>query len=59
MRAQVEREGDTVGDRFGQMQPHPLLAPIRGAEQVKLRALKALSLDIEPLRDKPGRPPGR
>jgi hypothetical protein len=48
-----------TSDRFGQKREHPLLAAIRGLEAVKRQALKSLNLDIEPLRDKPGRPGGR
>ena len=59
MRATLERDGDTITDRFGQKREHPLLAAIRGLEAVKRQALKSLNLDIEPLRDKPGRPGGR
>ena len=59
MRNKVSREGDTIKDRFGQIREHPLLAAIRGAEATKRQALKSLNLDIEPLRDKPGRPPGK
>src|SRR5262245_28418530 len=56
MRAIVATDGDVVEDRFKQKQPHPLLAAIRGAEQVKRQALAGLRLDVEPLRDRPGRP---
>jgi hypothetical protein len=59
MRATVEKDGDTMEDRFKQKREHPLLAAIRGAEGVKRAALKSLNLDIEPLRDRPGRPGGR
>ena len=59
MRAAVARDGDMTSDRFGQKREHPLLAAIRGLEAVKRQALKSLNLDIEPLRDKPGRPGGR
>jgi len=59
MRQQVKKEGDTLTDRFGQKCPHPLLQQIRGSETVKRQALAGLHLDIEPLRDKPGRPGGR
>jgi hypothetical protein len=59
MRAAVGKDGDMIKDRFGQKREHPLLASIRGLEAVKRQALKSLNLDIEPLRDKPGRPGGR
>ena len=59
MRKAVAKDGDMTKDRFGQKREHPLLAAIRGLEAVKRQALKSLNLDIEPLRDKPGRPGGR
>lgn len=55
---QIESEGATVTDRFGQAKPHPLLAAERDARSQMLAALKQLNLDVEPLRDAPGRPPG-
>jgi hypothetical protein len=59
MRAAVTKDGDMIKDRFGQNREHPLLAASRGLEAVKRQALKSLNLDIEPLRDRPGRPGGR
>jgi hypothetical protein len=59
MRKAVAEDGDMTSDRFGQKREHPLLSAIRGLEAVKRQALKSLNLDIEPLRDKPGRPGGR
>ncbi len=44
-------------DRFVQRKPHPLLAAERDARAQMLAALKALNLDLEPLKDR-GRPPG-
>ena len=37
---------------------HPLLAAERDARAAMLRAIRYLGLDIEPLRDRPGRPSG-
>lgn len=54
----IALEGSQVADRFGQLRPHPLLAAERDARAQMLAALKALNLDIEPLRDRPGRPSG-
>jgi phage terminase small subunit len=55
----VDERGLTVpGDRGG-TKAHPLLAVIRDARAQFLMALKHLNLEIEPLRDKPGRPGGR
>lgn len=53
--AQISREGMTISDRFGQMKAHPLCSVERDARSQFLQALKALNLDIEPLRDV-GRP---
>ncbi len=57
--AVVDEQGLTVkGDR-GQIKAHPLLSVIRDARSSFLAALRALNLDLEPLRDRPGRPGGR
>lgn len=55
----INTEGMTVLDRFNQVKSHPLLTTARDARSQKLAALKALNLDIEPLRPGPGRPGGR
>jgi len=55
----IEAEGQTVLDRFEQAKAHPLLAAERDARSQMLQALKQLNLDIEPLRDGPGRPGGK
>jgi phage terminase small subunit len=57
--ALLERDGIVVKDRFGQEKPHPAVAIERDAKLTLLRNLKALNLDLEPLHDRPGRPPGR
>jgi len=54
----VAIDGLTVTDRFGQIKSHPLCSVIRDSRAQKLAALKALNLDLEPI--KPiGRPPGK
>jgi hypothetical protein len=55
----VNAEGMTFTDRFGQLRGHPLLCTIRDARAQKLMIVKQLNLDLEPLRDGVGRPPGR
>jgi phage terminase small subunit len=55
----IDAEGMTIVDRFGVEKPHPLLAAERDARAQWLQALKQLNLDLEPLRDRPGRPPGK
>jgi P27 family predicted phage terminase small subunit len=54
----IEKEGLTVKDRFGQIKAHPLCTVERDARSQFLLGLKRLNLDIEPLRDKLGRPGG-
>ena len=51
-------EGLTVNDRFGQVKAHPLCSVLRDARAQKMASLKALNLDLEPVRDRPGRPGG-
>lgn len=58
-RAKIRDEGSVVLDRFGQKKEHPAVATERGAVQTMLNCLRALNLDVEPLRDRPGRPPGK
>lgn len=52
----IGKHGEAVEDRYGQLKPHPLLAAERDSRAAMLAALKALNLDLEPLRDKMGRP---
>jgi P27 family predicted phage terminase small subunit len=52
----INADGEAVEDRFGQIKPHPLLPAERDARSQMLAALKQLNLDLEPLRDGPGRP---
>lgn len=55
----LKAEGMTTLDRFSQPRPHPAAAIERDSRAAMLAALKQLNLDLEPLRDGPGRPPGR
>jgi P27 family predicted phage terminase small subunit len=55
----LSAEGMTTTDRFGQPKAHPLTIVERDSRAAMLAALKQLNLDIEPLRDGPGRPGGR
>ena len=54
----IKEEGPVVLDRFEQQKPHPLLTTERDSRSAMLASLKALNLDLEPLRDVPGRPSG-
>ena len=56
--AVIASDGPTVMDRWGQTKPHPLLTSVRDARSQMLLALKQLNLDVEPPREKVGRPPG-
>lgn len=53
-REQIDNDGMTVTDRYGQIKPHPLLANERDSRAGFLAAMKNLNLDIEPL-GRPGR----
>jgi P27 family predicted phage terminase small subunit len=55
----IRKEGMTVRDRFGQPRAHPASVVERDSRAAMMAGLKALNLDIEPLRDGPGRPGGR
>jgi phage terminase small subunit len=52
----LTRDGLVVRDRWKQIKLHPAAAIERDAKATLLRSLKALNLDLEPLRDGPGRP---
>ena len=57
-RVLLEKDGIVIVDRWGQQKLHPAAAVERDARSGMLQALKALNLDVEPLRDRPGRPGG-
>jgi hypothetical protein len=54
----IDRDGSTVKDRFGQLKQHPAVLNAREARSAMLKCLRALNLDIEPVRDRIGRPGG-
>jgi len=58
-RATIDKDGMTIKDKFDQTKPHPLLPVERDSRAAFLAGLKALNLDLEPLKDRPGRPAGR
>ncbi|MFA6312510.1 MAG: P27 family phage terminase small subunit [Sterolibacterium sp.] len=58
-RALIEKHGAVTEDRFHQLRPNPATTIERDSRAAMLSALKALNLDLEPLRDAAGRPPGR
>jgi P27 family predicted phage terminase small subunit len=51
----IEAEGATFHDKWGQPRSHPATVIERDSRAAMLSALKQLNLDIEPLRDGPGR----
>lgn len=53
----INANGAVIEDRFGQPRPNPSCAIERAARHQILSALRLLNLDLEPLRDAPGRPP--
>ena len=56
--ALLKIDGLTSVDRFGQRKPHPAVVIARDSRAQMLAALKQLNLDLEPVRDSRGRPPG-
>lgn len=54
----IEQDGMIVRGSTRQPRSHPLLTVERDARSQMLSALKSLNLDLEPLRDRPGRPAG-
>ena len=55
----IEKHGELVLDRYQQLKTNPACVLERDSRVGFLAALRQLNLDIEPLRDGPGRPPGR
>ena len=55
----IKKDGATVRDRWAQVKPHPLLSVERDSRAGLLAALRELHLDLEPVRDRAGRPGGR
>jgi phage terminase small subunit len=55
----ITKYGAVTTDRFSQLRPNPATTIERDSRAAMLSALKALNLDLEPLRDAAGRPPGR
>lgn len=56
--AVIAERGAIYVDRFEQPKSNPACVIERDSRAAMLAALKALNLDLEPLRDLPGRPPG-
>ena len=58
-RALIAKHGAITLDRFEQLRPNPATTIERDSRAAMCAALKALNLDLEPLLDGVGRPPGR
>ena len=58
-RTAIDRDGLTFVDKASQVKAHPLLPIERDSRAAFLAGLKALNLDLEPLKNGPGRPAGR
>jgi len=58
-KALLDADGPVVTDRWGQKKTHPAASVERDNRAAWMSALKQLNLDVEPLRDGPGRPGGR
>ena len=54
----LDHDGVTTLDARGRPKIHPAAAVERDSRAGMLASLRALNLDLEPLRDAPGRPPG-
>jgi hypothetical protein len=58
VRSQIDLQGELLTIR-GIPRVNPLCALERDQRAALVRCLRNLNLDLEPLRDRPGRPPGR
>lgn len=56
--AAIAEHGELVPDRYGGVKLNPGCALEKDARNGFLAAMRALNLDLEPLRDAPGRPSG-
>lgn len=54
----IEKDGQSFKDRFDQIKSHPQLTVERDSRSQMIQSLKALNLDLEPLKNV-GRPGGR
>lgn len=53
---EIEKHGELVPDRYGGVKLNPACNLEKDARSGFLAAVRALNLDLEPLRDGPGRP---
>src|SRR2546429_4666313 len=45
-RAKIDKDGEAVEDRFGQLRAHPLISAERGAKDSFAKVMRILNLDI-------------
>ena len=57
--ASIVEHGQVSPDKNGQLRPNPSCVILRDSRAAMLSAMKSLNFDLEPKRDKPGRPGGR
>lgn len=55
----IKEHGAVAEDRWKQLKVNPAVLVERDSRTAMLAAFKQLHLDLEPLNDRPGRPPGR
>lgn len=55
--AAIAEHGELIPDRYGGVKLNPACNLEKDARSGFLAAMRALNLDLEPLRDGPGRPP--
>lgn len=53
----IAEHGEFIPDRYGVLKQHPACSVEKDARNGFLAAMRALNLDLEPLRDRAGRPP--
>jgi len=54
----IKEHGEVVRDRYAQVKVNPACALEKDSRNGFLAAVRSLNLDLEPLRDAPGRPAG-
>jgi P27 family predicted phage terminase small subunit len=57
--AEIKKHGVLLADRYNNQKLNPACGLEKDARSGFLAAIKSLNLDLEPLKNGPGRPPGR
>lgn len=55
----IKQDGEVISDKKGSVKAHPAIKIEETAHKQFVEALKMLNLDLEPLRDRTGRPGGK